>query len=216
MSKKKQQFDETRAKLVRLARAAFAEQGYAEAATNELVARAGMTRGALYYQFRDKRDLFQAVVVEAHAEIAAEIQRAAATAPDAWAALVARFETLTFDRGDVLVAEGQDSNGLFLVASGDVAVEREDADGERLRLATLGPGDVVGEISLVLRRPANATVTALEPTVAMRLSREEFQRAIKEHPTLLPELYELASKRDEETRTVVAQQAIDAGDVVLL
>ena len=58
MSKKKQQFDETRAKLVRLARAAFAERGYAEAATNELVAKAGMTRGALYYQFRDKRDLF--------------------------------------------------------------------------------------------------------------------------------------------------------------
>ena len=71
----------------------FAEQGYAEAATNELVAKAGMTRGALYYQFRDKRDLFQAVVVEAHAEIAAEIQRAAATAPDAWAALILGCKT---------------------------------------------------------------------------------------------------------------------------
>lgn len=89
MAKKKQQFDATRAKLLRLARASFAAGGYAATATNDLVAQGGMTRGALYYQFRDKRDLFRAAFVEAQKEIAAEIERAAAAAPDAWAALIA-------------------------------------------------------------------------------------------------------------------------------
>ncbi|HJK89462.1 MAG TPA: cyclic nucleotide-binding domain-containing protein [Polyangiaceae bacterium LLY-WYZ-15_(1-7)] len=98
----------------------------------------------------------------------------------------------------------------------DVEVVGKDADGDELRIAELGPGDVVGEISLVLRRPANATVRALHRTVALELTREEFQKAIKEHPTLLGELYEMATQREEETRTVVAQEALDVEDVVLL
>jgi len=86
----------------------------------------------------------------------------------------------------------------------------------RSTLATLGPGELRGEISLVLRRPANATVTALHPTIALHLDREEFQRVIKQHPALLAELYDIATRRDEETRSIVAQEAADAGEVVLL
>ena len=91
-----------------------------------------------------------------------------------------------------------------------------DADGDRLQLAALGPGDVVGEISLVLRRPATADVVAAHPTVALHLPRDRFQDAIRQHPGLLNELYEIATRREEETRTVVGQQALDVEDVVLL
>ena len=72
------------------------------------------------------------------------------------------------------------------------------------------------QISLVLRRPATATVTASHPTIALHLPRQQFQEAIREHATLLQELYELATKREEETRSVVAQQALDVGDIVLV
>jgi CRP-like cAMP-binding protein len=95
-------------------------------------------------------------------------------------------------------------------------VRSKDTDGDRVVLAELGPGEVVGEISLVLRRPANADVVALHPTVALGLDREAFNDAIREHPALLRELYDTAVQRDEETRNVVAQKAIDASDVVLL
>ncbi|MGH7002844.1 MAG: helix-turn-helix domain-containing protein [Alphaproteobacteria bacterium] len=86
-----------------MARAAFAAEGYAAAGTNALVDRAGLTRGALYYQFRDKRDLFRAVFVEAQKEIAAEIERAAAAAADPWTALVAGCKTFiaTSARADI-------------------------------------------------------------------------------------------------------------------
>ncbi len=130
--------------------------------------------------------------------------------------LVQRFETAHFEPGDALLVEGEEGVGLFLIASGLVEVVGQDSDGDELRITELGPGDVVGEISLVLRRPANATVRAVHLTVALCLARDEFHKAIKQHPELLGELYETATQRDEETRSVVAQEALDVEDIVLL
>lgn len=137
-------------------------------------------------------------------------------APGDRAALIERFETRTFKPNERLVEEGKETEGLFLIASGAVSVTSHDPGGEVLQIAALGPGDVVGEISLVLRRPAMADVTATHLTVALELQRDQFQAAIKEHPGLLGELYDLATKREEETRTVVAQEALDVEEIVLL
>ena len=59
----------TRDALVAAARALFAERGYAAVGTEEVVRRAGVTRGALYHYFRDKQDLFRAVFEQTEAEI---------------------------------------------------------------------------------------------------------------------------------------------------
>lgn len=63
----------TRAALLKAARTIFAEQGYAAAATEEIVRRAKVTRGALYHHFEDKRALFDAVASEVAREIAEKI-----------------------------------------------------------------------------------------------------------------------------------------------
>src|SRR5215475_8185271 len=60
----------TRRQLVSAARALFGARGYADVGTEEIVRAAGVTRGALYHQFRDKADLFAAVAEEVEAEIA--------------------------------------------------------------------------------------------------------------------------------------------------
>jgi len=66
----------TRSALLKAARTIFAEQGYEAAATEEIVRRAKVTRGALYHHFADKRALFDAVVGEVAREIATRIEAA--------------------------------------------------------------------------------------------------------------------------------------------
>lgn len=68
---------ETRAALVSAARGLFATQGYAATGTPEIVAAAGVTRGALYHHFADKAALFATVVEEEHMLLAMAINRAA-------------------------------------------------------------------------------------------------------------------------------------------
>jgi cAMP-dependent protein kinase regulator len=68
---------------------------------------------------------------------------------------------------------------------------------------------------MVLRRPANANVVADTPTVTMHLAQDEFMALIKEHPALLTQLYELAVQRDEETSSIVAQEAAEADELLI-
>ena len=58
---KAEQYEKTRAALLDVAHELFAEKGYADTSTEEIVKRAGVTRGALYYHFKDKKEIFQAV-----------------------------------------------------------------------------------------------------------------------------------------------------------
>jgi AcrR family transcriptional regulator len=84
---------DTRQALVDAARTLFTEQGYAATGTEEIVAAARVTRGALYHHFHDKTDLFRAVMEQIAREVAehlidAELSRPPASLeqppPDAW------------------------------------------------------------------------------------------------------------------------------------
>jgi AcrR family transcriptional regulator len=76
--------EETRARLIRAARAAFAEKGYAAASMDELTEAAGLTRGALYHNFGDKKGLLQAVIAQLDAEMVAKARVARERAPTPW------------------------------------------------------------------------------------------------------------------------------------
>ncbi|KEQ05845.1 TetR/AcrR family transcriptional regulator [Pseudorhizobium pelagicum] len=88
-TKRAQMMEENRARLIAAARKAFADQGYAAASMDELTAQAGLTRGALYHNFGDKRGLLAAVVNQIDAEMAARAQAVGARAGDGWQALLA-------------------------------------------------------------------------------------------------------------------------------
>jgi AcrR family transcriptional regulator len=77
----------TRAALIAAARALFAERGYASVSTEEIVQRAGVTRGALYHHFEDKKDLFRAVYEEVEQELVEQIAAGAMAAADPMEAL---------------------------------------------------------------------------------------------------------------------------------
>ncbi len=74
--KKAEQSEATRTALLQAARELFTERGYADTGTEDIAQRAGVTRGALYYQFRDKLGLFRAVVEDLNLHIVQKVARA--------------------------------------------------------------------------------------------------------------------------------------------
>ncbi len=79
---------ETRAKLLAAGRHAFGTVGYAAASMDDFTAAAGLTRGALYHHFGDKKGLLEAVVLQIDAEMNDRIQVAAAGSSDRWQSFV--------------------------------------------------------------------------------------------------------------------------------
>jgi len=79
---------ETRGKLIAAGRQAFGELGYAEASMDDFTAAAGLTRGALYHHFGDKKGLLQAVIAEIDAEMAARLSVISARATTRWQGFV--------------------------------------------------------------------------------------------------------------------------------
>jgi len=75
---------ETRAKLLAAGRKAFGSVGYAEASMDDFTAAAGLTRGALYHHFGDKKGLLQAVVNQIDMEMTARLCAISSQAPSRW------------------------------------------------------------------------------------------------------------------------------------
>lgn len=76
--------EETRSKLVATARQAFGSDGYANTSMDDLTAKAGLTRGALYHHFGGKEGLLAAVVDQIDAEVDLRLQKISAAAPNLW------------------------------------------------------------------------------------------------------------------------------------
>ncbi len=81
---------ETRELLLATARKVFSEQGYAEASMDDLTTQAGLTRGALYHHFGDKKGLLSAVVEQIDAEMDSRLQALSVTTDDLWQGFIAR------------------------------------------------------------------------------------------------------------------------------
>jgi AcrR family transcriptional regulator len=74
------------------ARRLFAQRGYADVSAAEIVTAAGLSRGALYHHYADKRDLFRAVLLEMEAELNAEIEAAADAQADLGVGMLAALD----------------------------------------------------------------------------------------------------------------------------
>lgn len=88
-----------------------------------------------------------------------------------------RFEQI--EAGHILLAEGSPSSDLYLLIAGTVSVRRNGR-----RIATLGPGDAVGELGVILDQARNATVKAETPVEMLVLDRPALRRALDDVPGL--------------------------------
>jgi AcrR family transcriptional regulator len=86
------EMEETRALLLATARKVFTERGYADTSMDDLTAQAGLTRGALYHHFGDKKGLLAAVVQQIDAEMDARLQAISDNADDPWQGFCGRCQ----------------------------------------------------------------------------------------------------------------------------
>ncbi|MEO7399748.1 MAG: Crp/Fnr family transcriptional regulator [Polaromonas sp.] len=85
-----------------------------------------------------------------------------------------------FKRGEPIVEQGKKSNALTIMLTGRARVISSDARGREVILATMHPGDYVGEMSLIDDAPHSASVVAEIQTDALTLGRHEFARCLPE------------------------------------
>lgn len=90
-----------------------------------------------------------------------------------------------FKRGEYLVEQGHRCESLFIILAGRARVVVTDKRDREVILATMHPGDYVGEMSLIDREPHSATVEAEVQTDALMLGGEDFHRCLMENSSTM-------------------------------
>ncbi len=115
------------------------------------------------------------------------------------ARLLSRVRTETVDAGHTLFVEGAPSSNMYVILTGSAIVRKNGR-----RVARVGPGDVVGELSVILGGPRTATVEADTPIEWLVLDRNSLREAIDEVPGLgWNVLQSVASRLDEANKRPV-------------
>jgi CRP-like cAMP-binding protein len=131
--------------------------------------------------------------------------------------LLERFQTITLQEGEPAIVQGATSAGLFVIASGNVEVQVENDAHERVTVATLGPGEVFGEISLLRNQPTTAHVVASGTVGALVLPSAEFHQMLQQFPQARQYLEGLSDERIKASYDAVSQAGlIDPDDLVVL
>lgn len=99
--------------------------------------------------------------------------------------LASRAVLRRFARGQVVFTEGEPADHLYVVRDGRLRVLVRSARGDEMTLSVLGPGDALGELSMVDGRPRSASVEALEVTQLVTLPAELVRAALRAEPSLL-------------------------------
>lgn len=109
----------------------------------------------------------------------------------------------TFAPGDAIVKQGNPGVGLFMIVSGRVKVVKTNDRGERLELATHGPGEVVGEMSVLDGAQRTADVLAEDETTCLVLTAWDFRSFMESHPEVALEILPVVVQRFRETNAAL-------------
>src|SRR5215211_7890453 len=113
----------------------------------------------------------------------------------------------TFPAGVWVFHEGDHSDACYLVRRGDLRVTREHPDGRAIALATLGPGDIFGELAMLDGEARSASVETLSDSELLALPAADVRRLLADHPGISVKLIAALTRRLRETNERVARQS---------
>lgn len=114
--------------------------------------------------------------------------------PAVLASIAARIQLVYFQAGEDIVREGDPGDSFYLIKQGRVHVLKE-SDDSPLVLSELGVSEGFGEMSLLVDQPRSATVRAIGPTTALKLTKDDFSELMRSWPELASKMHRLVDER---------------------
>ena len=108
------------------------------------------------------------------------------------------FEPVSFPFGAVIVREGEEPDGVYMLAEGSARVVKDGVHGGEVALRSLGPGDWFGALAVLDHAPRQASVRASDEVVAWRLERQLFLALLHSHPEIRSSFEALARRHATE------------------
>jgi CRP-like cAMP-binding protein len=136
------------------------------------------------------------------------------------------FDRIYAPAGDVIIHEGEAAKGIYIIVSGEAGVTkmatmlpvisgRDSQTGSMIYITTLTSGDVAGEISTVMKKPATATVHAITDVTLLFLPKDRFMQFTKAYPGVFQKLYEIVSSREDDIAKILRSSPSPADDLLV-
>jgi CRP-like cAMP-binding protein len=111
------------------------------------------------------------------------------------------------------MSQGDLGGAMFVIVAGRVGVRFVDPDGREQEVARLGPGDIVGEMSLFTGDRRTATVTALDNVDALKISKWSLERVFAKAPDLIDTFATFLARRQAQLDAVSRRHPLEEGFV---
>ena len=111
-------------------------------------------------------------------------------------------QRLTFAPGDLLCRQGDEGDAAYIIINGAADVLVESGSGE-VKVATLGPNDLLGENAILCDVPRTATVRAVSTVETLMISKELFFQLVNQFPSISIEIMRELARRVERTTTML-------------
>jgi CRP-like cAMP-binding protein len=125
------------------------------------------------------------------------------------AGLERRLVRRRYEKDEYVFFEGDPAEWLILVAGGRVKMIKHSEGGRETILATFGPGQVVGEVGVLVGDTYPATAQVLEPTVTLSLRRDEYVALVRSHPDLSWALITELGRRLQRAHETIRSMAVE-------
>lgn len=129
--------------------------------------------------------------------------------PEELLALIQGLDLLTFEPGQIVIAEGEPGSSLLVVASGQVRVYVRNDVNHQVEIRRMGAGEFFGEISILTGQPRTATVVAAEPCEILGLDKAKVDEIGREFPNVPKVIREFAGVRAMSPEELTARQDIE-------
>lgn len=120
-----------------------------------------------------------------------------------------RFQPAQYKKDDMICAEGEMGDQMFLLAKGTVAIQKNKGWGAR-ELKQMGPGEIFGEMALISQEPRSASVIATADVRCHTLNGPDFQHLLEKHPMFAQQVLKTLVSRLQNSDEQASRQLIDA------